>query len=57
VALSGDEVWRGGFVVNATTGAWVVTTSTAGAQWWSGFVRDPDGRLVVTSSPGGQANN
>jgi hypothetical protein len=57
VALGENEVWRGGFVVDAATGAWVTTTSTTDARWWGGFLRDSDGRLVVTSSPGGQANN
>jgi hypothetical protein len=49
VALSGSEVWRSGFVVDATTGAWVVTYSTTGAAYWGGFLRDPDGRLVVVN--------
>jgi hypothetical protein len=48
MALSGSEVWRRGFVVDATTDALVTTTSTVGAFWWSGFLRDPDGRLVTT---------
>jgi hypothetical protein len=50
VALTASEVWRGGFVVDATTGAtggWVVTYSLIGAAYWGGFLRDADGRLVV----------
>jgi hypothetical protein len=41
------EEWRSGFVVNKTTGVLIATTDTSGATWWGGFLRDPDGRIVV----------
>jgi hypothetical protein len=47
VALGPTEAWVGGFVVDTTTGLIQTTTSKTGAQWQSGFLRDPDGRLVV----------
>jgi hypothetical protein len=47
VALASNEQWVGGFVVDTTTGEPVLTTVQTGAQMWSGFLRDPDGRLVV----------
>lgn len=47
MALAANEVWRGGFVVDTVTGGIVTTTNTTGAKWWGGFLRDPDGRLVV----------
>jgi hypothetical protein len=49
MALADNEQWKGGFVVNIDTGQIAVTTSTAGSAWQGGFVRDPDGRLVVVS--------
>jgi hypothetical protein len=48
VALAASEAWVGGFVVNTTTHLIQTTTSTAGSAWWGGFMRDADGRLVVT---------
>jgi hypothetical protein len=48
MALAATEVWRGGFVIDTTTGQVATTTSKAGATWQGGFLRDPDGRLVVT---------
>ena len=51
VALAADEQYDNGFVINTTTRALVTTTTTAAATWQGGFLRDPDGRLVVT---GGQ---
>jgi hypothetical protein len=52
MALGANEVWRGGFVVNTSVvpARIVVTYSLAGAQWQSGFLRDPDGRLVVKNA-------
>jgi hypothetical protein len=47
VALLAAEKWICGFVVNSS-GAVVTTTSTVGATFSEGFLRDPDGRLVVT---------
>jgi hypothetical protein len=49
MALSGSEVWRRGFVVDAATDTIVTVTDPTGTFWWGGFVRDPDGRLLVTS--------
>jgi hypothetical protein len=48
MALAGTESWVGGFVVVTATGQLSLTTSTSGAAWWGGFMRDPDGRLVVS---------
>lgn len=50
MALSGTEQRRGGFIVDTSTEPpmLVVTTATSGAAWSGGFLRDPDGRLVVT---------
>lgn len=36
-----------GFVRDTVSGAVIVTTSTVGAVMSDGFIRDPDGRLVV----------
>lgn len=49
MALSGSEAVQGGFVVNTSTNPpmLVVTTNKTGATWKGGFLRDPDGRLVV----------
>jgi hypothetical protein len=47
MALAANEIQRGGFVVDTTTGMIVTTTTTAGATWQAGFLRDPDGRLVT----------
>jgi hypothetical protein len=48
MALSGTEEWRSGFVVDKTTKAWVTTSSTVGATVRNGFLRDPDGRIVIS---------
>lgn len=50
MALTSNEKWQGGFVVDTSVNppTRVVTTSLTGARWWGGFLRDPDGRLVVT---------
>lgn len=50
MALTGDEHWSNGFVVIGNEGEEMlaVTTSKVGARWWGGFLRDADGRLVVT---------
>lgn len=45
MALLPAESWSRGFVVDAT--GIVVTYSLAGAKMWAGFLRDPDGRLVI----------
>lgn len=50
MALSATEVWRGGYVVDKTTGALIVTTNTAVlTRKYGGEVTDADGRLVVKS--------
>lgn len=46
MALAPGEYWSGGKVY-AADGSLAVTTSLVGATWWGGFLRDPDGRLVV----------
>lgn len=48
MALAATEKWIGGFVIDTRTGGVAVTMSRTGAAWWGGFLRDPDGRLVVT---------
>lgn len=51
MALKATERWVGGFVVDVsdpTQAKLAVTTGVAGATWQGGFLRDPDGRLVVT---------
>jgi len=54
VALSETESWSLGFVRDsAVDGALAWTDSTDGARWWHGFLRDPDGRLVVGDTPVG----
>lgn len=50
MALAANEAWVGGFVVDTSTGVHVMTTAAAGATWQNGFLRDPDGRLVVVTS-------
>jgi hypothetical protein len=50
MALASNEIFSGGFVRNATTGALILTTSTVGATFRGGFLRDADGRLVVASA-------
>lgn len=47
MALLGSEAWRGGFIVDTTSGRPVITTDQTNAQMSGGFLRDPDGRLVV----------
>lgn len=47
MALASNERWASGFVVDTDTGAWVTTTNKLNARWWGGFLRDPDGRLVI----------
>lgn len=49
MALSATEIRSGGFVLDKATGALVVTTSQVGATVTEGFLRDPDGRLVVVN--------
>lgn len=50
MALAANETWRAGFVVTTTTDppAPATTTSLVGAAMSDGYLRDPDGRLVVT---------
>lgn len=52
MALASNETWRGGFVVDTSTDPPMlsVTTSKTDATWQDGFLRDPDGRLVVTGA-------
>lgn len=47
MALAASEEWRGGFVVDKTTGQIITSNVLTNAQWSGGFLRDPDGRLVV----------
>lgn len=47
MALNANEVWYDGFICDINTDSIVVTTNTVGAKWEAGFLRDPDGRLVV----------
>lgn len=47
MALAPSEAWRGGFVVDTTTGLIATVTDKSTAAWWGGFLRDADGRLVV----------
>lgn len=46
MALQAGEHWQSGFVLDAA-GNYAITTSQAGAAMQSGWLRDPDGRLVV----------
>lgn len=50
MALSATEKVEHGYVIDKATGALVTTTSAAGAAWFNGARRDPDGRLVVKAS-------
>jgi len=50
VALASNEVWRNGFVRDEATFALIVTTNMTGATISQGYLRDPDGRLVVVSA-------
>jgi len=47
MALTANETYRGGFIRLLSDGSLAVTTNTAGAVSKNGFLRDPDGRLVV----------
>lgn len=47
MALTATEILSGGFVRDKNTGALVVTTNTLNAVQTGGFLKDPDGRLVV----------
>lgn len=53
MALASNERWESGLVVvldsSGNVAALSVTTDSSEAQWRSGFLRDPDGRLVVSS--------
>lgn len=48
MALSANEKWETGFVINKSTGQIAVTFNKANAKWETGFLRDRDGRLVVS---------
>jgi hypothetical protein len=50
MALSANEQWKGGFVVDTATGYLIVTSSQSGAAMSGGYLRDPDGRLVVVTT-------
>lgn len=50
MALAATEVMTGGFVRDTTTSALIVTTDTTNAVISGGFLRDPDGRLVVVDA-------
>lgn len=47
MALLPTESLRNGFVIVTATGALSVTTSKTGATSSGGFLKDPDGRIVV----------
>lgn len=47
MALLPTESVVNGFVVVTATGALSVTTDKTGAAWSGGFLKDPDGRIVV----------
>lgn len=49
MALSNTEYWDTGKVWDRATSppSLAVTTDTTNARWWTGFLRDPDGRLVI----------
>lgn len=50
MALASNEKMIAGFVRDTSNGmSLVTTTSTVGAKVQTGFLRDPDGRLVVVS--------
>lgn len=53
MALASNEAWRSGFVVvldgSGNPIQYATTYDKTGAHWQGGFLRDPDGRLVVTS--------
>lgn len=50
MALAANEKWEVGFVVDRTTLRPVVTFNKQNARWETGYLRDPDGRLVVVSA-------
>jgi len=51
MALAPNEVMKGGFIRDTDNDdALVVTTDTTNAVTHSGFLRDPDGRLVVVEA-------
>lgn len=41
--------YRGGFVRDIDTGEIATTTVKTGAEFRGGFLRSPDGRLVISS--------
>jgi hypothetical protein len=50
MSLLPTETYDRGFVRDTTTGVVIVTTDASNATWQNGFLRDPDGRLVVVSA-------
>ena len=42
------NVWVDGFLVDQATSTIVTTTDTTGAAWSFGFLRGPNGELVIT---------
>lgn len=48
--LASSEVYRNGFVRDSVTLAIVTTTNPVGAARAGGFLRDPDGRLIVVNA-------
>jgi len=47
MALAANEIWDKGYLRDRNTGALMITRILTGATWQSGYLRDPDGRLVV----------
>lgn len=49
MSLTATEKWIQGFIRDTTTDppALVMTTTLTGAKMQQGYLRDPDGRLVV----------
>jgi hypothetical protein len=53
VTLVNPEHWSRGFVwADAAATQLAAVTDTTGASWQNGFLRDPDGRMVVSESAG-----
>ncbi len=52
MARAANEVVQGGFLRDSSTGSLIVTTDPTGAVMRGGYLRDPDGRLVVQDESG-----
>lgn len=50
MALAATEVYRDGFVRDAATLILITTSNPVGATKRGGFLRDPDGRLVIVNA-------